>query len=1260
MRLHRIELKNLNSLYGEQSVDLDGQLGDAPVFLILGPTGSGKSTLMDAIALALFGQTPRLSNARNEPDADARNVMSRGTGEAFARLEFSKKEEGARRRYRATWSCHRARKRADGDPQDPTRTLERLDSATGEWETLVSDRRAKFFQPELDRVLEGLTVKDFQRSMLLAQGEFAAFLKATETERAAILERLTNTSEYREIGARAAKRRSQSGKKVEFAEKLCGEVKLLSPEQEQALRDEEIALAALLVTAKAEADRVRTLLGWRAQLDELTARVSEATEQRGKLLDERKEHESELARLAEHERCAGATMALNDLKRSETELSRLAEALPQAAATLTAAKAALQAQEESEKALRARSETTAAELESKKPQIDLARKVRAELKSARDELKKAGDRQAEAQRKAAKSTEAETAAVEASAAADKRLDEAKSAVEAAEPARPLIEGLQALRARHEALGRVREREKKLEGDLAKTAKGVLDGEARLDGVRKALAETGERVAEAKNRASEARAALDVELQGSADARARRKLLADERTGLGVRLRALDQLDGIEAQRRDAAVQLSRAQTELEALSGSLEELTRATGARGDERNQAAARVDEARARLEHLRWKQSTARLRSELHDGEPCPLCGGTDHPSAADPRLAEADRRVDGEIEALQKELGALQAAHEAADKAFGKAGQKEAAARGKLEAEQAAAAKLQAAAEKLASQAAPLLERLGLPSPVESEAVDAERRAIDANQRKLDELSERLERAEAGLLAAANALTQVETEEARHRTAEAETQAKLEGERQRALDLKAEAGRAAIEGEDERRKLAEALAACALPIALDARDAELSAALDEAGRRMNALLQAERTMREAEKQSGEARSKVGTTRVAREAAEGELKTAAEDLAARQARVDALTAEAAIPLGGADPDKVELELGTAAKVARQSWEKGEEVLAAGRSAHATAATRLTELERQREEREKARSEGASALAQQLERLGLPDRPSLKSRLLTDQERGTLVELRNRLDSALKTAEVTLQERQRMLGEHRAAKPDGFDEAAQTVEVLLEASAAAAEKLDAQTRAHEEKKGQIKAQEEAQARAGKLREELEAARREHEVWERLHDLIGRADGEHFKNYAQLLNLRDLLGKANDHLRRLSPRYALVPGKNAQGEARLTFAVRDAYHADDERPLSTLSGGETFLASLALALALADYRTVRMPIETLLLDEGFGTLDPETLQVAMNALSALNATGTQVGIISHVEGLRERFDARIVVERMGNGRSRVKVEASGA
>ncbi len=187
--------------------------------------------------------------------------------------------------------------------------------------------------------------------------------------------------------------------------------------------------------------------------------------------------------------------------------------------------------------------------------------------------------------------------------------------------------------------------------------------------------------------------------------------------------------------------------------------------------------------------------------------------------------------------------------------------------------------------------------------------------------------------------------------------------------------------------------------------------------------------------------------------------------------------------------------------------------------------------------------------------------------------------------------------------------------------------------------------------------RAEDLGARLDSARASAALWRRLHGLIGIGDGDAFKRFAQILNLGDLVDEANVHLERLSDRYRLRPACSADGAPTLSFVVEDRWHGGDLRPTTTLSGGERFLVSLALALGLGQLRSARTPLETLLLDEGFGTLDQESQAMAMAALDRLQACGTQVGIISHVDALREKIPAQVLVEKLGDGRSRIRLKA---
>jgi len=164
-------------------------------------------------------------------------------------------------------------------------------------------------------------------------------------------------------------------------------------------------------------------------------------------------------------------------------------------------------------------------------------------------------------------------------------------------------------------------------------------------------------------------------------------------------------------------------------------------------------------------------------------------------------------------------------------------------------------------------------------------------------------------------------------------------------------------------------------------------------------------------------------------------------------------------------------------------------------------------------------------------------------------------------------------------------------------------------------------------------------------------VWSRIRELIGSHDGGKFRRYAQSISLDILTRHANRHLAKLSDRYRIC----RDASETLNLEIEDIDQAGVRRPMASLSGGESFLASLALALGLSDIagRTVR--IDSLFIDEGFGSLDPETLEVAISALESLRQDHKTVGIISHVGLLKERISTQIVVEKVAGGVSRIRI-----
>jgi exonuclease SbcC len=177
------------------------------------------------------------------------------------------------------------------------------------------------------------------------------------------------------------------------------------------------------------------------------------------------------------------------------------------------------------------------------------------------------------------------------------------------------------------------------------------------------------------------------------------------------------------------------------------------------------------------------------------------------------------------------------------------------------------------------------------------------------------------------------------------------------------------------------------------------------------------------------------------------------------------------------------------------------------------------------------------------------------------------------------------------------------------------------------------------------------IAEKIGRQQQEYLRWDKLANLIGSADGKKFSKFAQGLTLSRLVMLANQHLLRINPRYRIL--KNPQQD--LDLQIVDTYQADAVRPMSTLSGGESFLVSLALALGLSDLAGRQTQIGSLFIDEGFGTLDTETLDMAITSLENLQASGKMIGIISHVEALKERLSTQIQVIKMTGGASQLRV-----
>ena len=317
----------------------------------------------------------------------------------------------------------------------------------------------------------------------------------------------------------------------------------------------------------------------------------------------------------------------------------------------------------------------------------------------------------------------------------------------------------------------------------------------------------------------------------------------------------------------------------------------------------------------------------------------------------------------------------------------------------------------------------------------------------------------------------------------------------------------------------------------------------------------------------------------------------------------------------------------------------------------HNTSITRLSEaIEKESKDLNRALKsldKHKSKLKPKLESLGFSSIEEMSQNFLEEVEANQILSQENELKKLFTENETKYKTHQ-----SKIAQLTSLDTVQnKSLEALEEELSAAQKERDQYTELIGELNNQIKTDKETKERQKDQTKEIADLVAETEKWSLLNKMIGDANGNKFANYSQGLTLQNLLVFANHRLKNLSERYLLDIPKDG-GPLR----VVDLFQGNTHRAVSTLSGGESFLISLALALSLSDMASRNVSLESLFIDEGFGTLDQETLDVAMTTLEKLQSENQKmVGVISHVEALKERITVQIKLEKNAQGFSNVTV-----
>ncbi|MFV5383993.1 AAA family ATPase [Acinetobacter junii] len=1196
MKILSIRLKNLASLAGEHFIDFESEpLAHAGLIAIIGKTGAGKSTILDAMCLALFNKIPRLKDSDGKLlDVDGSElltnspltVLRRGTGQGFAELCFVAQDQ---KHYLARWEIKRARENASGKLQSVQRSLKCLTDGV-----VVADK-TKAVETHIQQITQ-LSFEQFTRAVLLAQFEVTAFLKARDNERGELLEYLTNSSIFAKIGQLAFEKTKEVRLQREKLESVLGHIEIRSDEEIAELQQRFKQLQQHVQQLENEKNQFRQQQQWFEQRDKINKDIALKKQDYDLQLKAQENIAKDRYLLSQLETFAEIRPIVFQQQQLQKTLQQLAPQIQQKHHEFST----LTTQFEQQKTLYTQVETTLNQFQDfeQKHQNELTqvRKFVQERDYIAEEYKKTKIRltQLESQQQPLieQQQQLEQSIQNLSAQHTACLEQLKHSAQYA----PLDNGLHA---HIQQLKQFIQQYQKVENTLGSIQQAQTQLKQDQNTFNSLITQFGttQQIEKRIEQQSKLKEAQQLHL---------------------------NQLDAIQQKLQhyfELKNEVFTSQNKFDAVQKQTQQLEQ--DSKKAEQDYQAAKTEREKLQQvlqqQRLLHAENIEHLRAELKHGEACLVCGSTEHPYRDDEsQISKAlyALQQQQELQSIQQEQQLFQL-WQKAQQQFTQSHTEQ---------------------NQLQQQLQQLNEKVKTHDHVLQQHVSQTNIQLDVSLTELDITT----KMQSLVLEASQTRQQLEKELLQLNQANKD---------QHVLHQNIQNTLHQLQTVEHLQQQIQHIVDC---LNADDKMAWSKQGLSFSQQVLHALQQRSQQLEHAEsliKQKEQINQQLNVlktnltglttqqTECAQQLKDIEIKGKQNTDAANQLIIT-MTGSAEIKANEwlQQHDQQRQQLQSKYQQVKQSFEQARQHFEKQKNV-------LEQLQSQQQQNhaswEQCKTEVTTWLTQHQN--FVEDQLSELLAISSPQEQQIRSAIQQ-ADRALSEANSALKTIQEQLNTHLQSEPNI------QLEQLTELINANQEILQQTTDQRDQLKLQLEVHQQNLAKQKKFADQIQLIQQQEHRWNKISSLIGDSKGKEFRDLAQQYNLDILLEYANQQLAMLSQRYTLKRLDNS-----LSLAIIDHDMDGETRSVASLSGGESFLTALAISLAIANMASGSMKIESLFIDEGFGTLDASSLHMVMNALDQLQSQGRKVILISHIQEMHERIPVQIQVQPMGSGSSRIEV-----